>query len=104
VTIEDSVVGIRAQVRTGTRIMRSVLNGADFYETPAPHDRSRVPLGVGRNCVLDRVIVDKNARIGDDVQLVNPQRIDHADGDGWVIRDGIIIVRNGATVVSGTRV
>ena len=104
VTIEDSVIGIRAQVRTGTRITRSVLNGADFYETPAPHDRSRTPLGVGRNCVLDRVIVDKNARIGDDVRLVNEQRIDHADGEGWVIRDGIIIVRNGATVASGTRV
>jgi glucose-1-phosphate adenylyltransferase len=104
VTVEDSVIGIRAQVRNGTRITRSVLNGADFYETPAPHDRTRVPLGVGRNCVLDRVIVDKNARIGDDVQLVNAAKIQEADGPGYVIRDGIIIVRNGATVPSGTRV
>jgi glucose-1-phosphate adenylyltransferase len=104
VTVEDSVIGIRAQVRNGTRITRSVLNGADFYETPAPHDRNRVPLGVGRNCVLDRVIVDKNARIGDDVQLVNAANIQEADGPGYVIRDGIIIVRNGATVASGTRV
>jgi glucose-1-phosphate adenylyltransferase len=104
VTVEDSVIGIRAQVRDGTRITRSVLNGADFYETPAPHDRNRVPLGVGRNCVLDRVIVDKNARIGDDVRLVNEAGVQEADGDGYVIRDGIIIVHNGATVPSGTRV
>ncbi len=104
VTVEDSVIGIRAQVRSGTRVTRSVLYGADFYEMPSPHDSKKVPLGVGHNCVLNRVIVDKNARIGDDVHLENAARVDHADGPGYVIRDGIIIVRNGATVASGTRV
>jgi glucose-1-phosphate adenylyltransferase len=104
VTVEDSVIGIRAQVRHGTRVTRSVLNGADFYEAPETIERTRIPLGIGRNCVLDRVIVDKNARIGDDVHLVNTAGVHDADGEGYVIRDGIIIVRNGATVASGTRV
>ena len=60
-----------------------------------------MPLGIGRNVVLDRVIVDKNARIADGVRLVNDQGIEHADGDGFAIRDGIIVVPKGATVTRG---
>jgi glucose-1-phosphate adenylyltransferase len=52
--------------------------------------------------VLDRVVVDKNARIGDGARLTNANGIDHADGDGYHIRDGIIIVPKAATVPAGT--
>jgi glucose-1-phosphate adenylyltransferase len=51
--------------------------------------------------VLDRVIVDKNARIADGVRLVNDSNAVHADGDGWCIRDGIIVVPKGAVVTKG---
>jgi glucose-1-phosphate adenylyltransferase len=53
--------------------------------------------------VLDRVIVDKNARIADGVRLVNDAGIDHLDGDGYYIRNGIIIVPKGAVVTAGLR-
>jgi len=97
--IRDSVVGIRTSIRRGARISRAVLLGADFYE-----DRgggNGVPLGIGRDAVLDQVIVDKNARIADGVRLVNEGNIANADGDGWYIRDGIIVVPKGAVVTSG---
>jgi glucose-1-phosphate adenylyltransferase len=94
--IRESVVGIRTHIETGARVTRSVLLGADYYEEEvAP---SLVPLGIGRDVVLDRVIVDKNARIGDGVRLVNDSGVDHADGDGYYIRNGIIIVPKGAQV------
>lgn len=102
-TIEDSVIGIRATVREGTRITRSIVNGADFYEPPHAHGPVTIRLGVGRGCVLDRVVVDKNARIGDGAHLTNAAQVQHADGPGYVIREGLIIVRNGATVPPGTR-
>jgi glucose-1-phosphate adenylyltransferase len=51
--------------------------------------------------VLDRVIVDKNARIGDGVRLVNSAGVDHADGTAYHIRNGIIIVLKGAQVPPG---
>jgi glucose-1-phosphate adenylyltransferase len=98
--ISDSVVGIRTQISPGARIMRSVLLGADFYEDAPP--TGTVTLGIGRNAVLDRVIVDKNARVGDDVRLVNENRVDHADRDGLYIRNGIIIIPKGAVVPAGT--
>jgi glucose-1-phosphate adenylyltransferase len=60
-----------------------------------------VELGIGRNVVLDRVIVDKNARIADGVRLVNDGKVVNADGDGWCIRDGIVIVPKGAVVRTG---
>ena len=75
-------------------IRRSVLLGADYYEAddaaPARGDAPR--LGIGRDVVLDRVIVDKNARIGDGARLVNEPGVEHADGDGYYIRNGMIIV------------
>ena len=48
--------------------------------------------------------MDKNARVGDDSKLVNEQGIVHADGDGYYIRNGIIIVPKGAEVKAGVTV
>ena len=59
-------------------------------------------LGVGSEVILDRVIVDKNARIGDGARLVNEQRVEHADGDGYYIRGGIIVVPKGGIIGPGT--
>ena len=100
--ISNSVVGIRTHVETGTKITRSVLLGADFYEEEVAV--TATPLGIGRNVVLDRVIIDKNARIADGVRLVNDANVDHADGDGYCIRNGIIIVPKGAEVKQGITV
>jgi glucose-1-phosphate adenylyltransferase len=59
-------------------------------------------LGVGRNVVLDGVIVDKNARIGDGARLVNERGVTEADGPGWAIRDGVIVVYKDAVIPPGT--
>ena len=99
--VVDSVVGVRGAIAAGARVERSVLLGADFYEEDTA--AREIPLGVGRNVVLDRVIVDKNARIADDVRLVNEKGVQEADGDGYYIRNGIVIVPKGAEVKSGTR-
>ena len=103
--IEQSIVGIRTQIGRGASIRRSVLLGADYFDDPA---RMRVPrnghpqLGIGADVVLDRVIVDKNARIGDGARLVNEQQVEHADGDGYYIRNGIIVVPKDGTIRPGT--
>lgn len=97
-TIEQSVVGIRTSIRSGARITRSVLLGADFYEDTVAGD---LPLGIGRDVVLDGVIVDKNARIADGVKLVNDAGVEEADGDGYYIRSGVIVVPKDAVVRRG---
>ncbi len=106
-TIEESVVGIRTHIYSGSEVRRSVLLGADFYEGPTdpagPAARG-VKLGIGERVVLDRVIVDKNARIGDGARLVNAKGVQDADGDGYYIRGGIIIVPRGGVIAPGTTV
>ncbi|OFW51291.1 MAG: glucose-1-phosphate adenylyltransferase [Acidobacteria bacterium RIFCSPLOWO2_12_FULL_68_19] len=99
--IEETVVGLRTHVRSGTRVARSVLLGADFYEEgDPPHGVPK--LGIGRDAVLERVIVDKNARIGDGARLTNERGAAHADGDGYYIRGGIIVVPKGGVIAPGT--
>jgi glucose-1-phosphate adenylyltransferase len=102
--IEDSVVGIRANVQRGVTIRRSVLLGADYYEADeaAPARAEGPRLGIGRDVRLDRVIVDKNARIGDGARLVNERGLQKADGDGYFIRNGVIIVPKDGMIQPGT--
>jgi glucose-1-phosphate adenylyltransferase len=99
--IDESIVGLRSHIRAGTKVARSVLLGADFYEVGNPPPG--VPkLGIGRDVVLERVIVDKNARIGDGARLTNERGVAHADGDGYYIRGGIIVVPKGGVIAPGT--
>jgi glucose-1-phosphate adenylyltransferase len=96
--IRESVVGIRTSIRHGATVTRSILLGADYYD-----DRqSDLPLGIGRGAVLDRVIMDKNARVGEGARLVNDRGIQDVDGDGYYIRNGIIMVPKGGVVKPGT--
>jgi glucose-1-phosphate adenylyltransferase len=100
-TIHDSVIGLRTFIQAGTTVTSSVLLGADFYED------GRVPeglpaLGIGRDVVLSRTIVDKNARIGDGARLVNERGVQEADGNGYYIRSGIIVVPKGGVIAPGT--
>jgi glucose-1-phosphate adenylyltransferase len=99
--VSDSVVGIRSIINSGARIRRSVLLGADVYETSAAASASDVPLGIGAGVEIDRAIVDKNARIGDGARLVNTKNLDEFDGDGFYIRHGIIIVPKGGVIPAG---
>ena len=105
-TIQSSIVGIRTNIQRGAVIRRSVLLGADFHEAddeaPARGDNPR--LGIGRDVVLDRVIVDKNARIGDGAKLVNEAGVEHADGDGYYIRNGVIVVPKDGVIKPETTV
>ena len=105
-SIEGSIVGIRTHVRQGASIRGSVLLGADFYEDVGdmPAHSARPRLGIGRDTVLDRVIVDKNARIGDGARLVNDKGVREADGDGYFIRNGVIIVPKDGVIRPGLTV
>lgn len=102
--VSDTVVGIRTTIRPGARIRESVLLGADFYEDDTVEAPGTVALGIGREARLHRVIVDKNARIGAGARLVNVCGLDEHDGDGYVIRKGIIIVRKDSTIPPGSEI
>ena len=97
-TISDSVIGLRALIRPGSRLSKVIFMGADFYET----ERSDVyGVGIGRNCVIQNAIIDKDVRIGDHVELVNKEGIVNGEKNGILIRDGIIVVPKSTKIPSG---
>lgn len=99
-TIEKSIVGIRAIVRAGTQIANSIVMGARFYERLETD--AAVPLGIGRDCEIRNAIIDLDAYIGDGSKLVNEEGVQQADGDGWCIRDGVIVVPRDSVIPAGT--
>ncbi len=109
-TIENSIVGIRARVGEGSYLKDVILMGADFYEGEhrlgdAAHNAGDAPpMGIGRNCRIERCIIDKNARIGDGVVIKpHPDVAEHEGPYAWV-RDGITIVPKGMVIPSGTEI
>jgi glucose-1-phosphate adenylyltransferase len=104
--MERSVVGIRSRIGQGTHVRNSLVLGADYYESLEEIDRAQAkglpPVGIGGDSVIERAIVDKNSRVGRGVRLVNEARVEEKDGDGWYIRDGIVIVPKGGVVPDGT--
>ena len=106
--LDRTIVGIRSIISHGSRIYQSVLMGADYYESEiarAENAQSGVPnVGIGRNCLIQNAIIDKNARIGDNSVLVNREGIDNYDGENYCIRDGIVIVPKDATIPPETSI
>lgn len=101
--VNRSIVGVRAVVRHGTVVEDSILMGANFFE-PDDAAGDNVPVGIGRECVIRRAILDRDVRIGNQVKLINSAGVRHADGDNYYIRDGIIIVPAGAVLPDGLEV
>ncbi len=100
--VQDSVVGIRTTIGAGAQVRRSVLLGADAYDAPTHGHDSGVAMGIGPGVELDRVIVDKNARIGAGSRLLNLQGLREFDGPNYHIREGILIVPKDAVIPPGT--
>jgi glucose-1-phosphate adenylyltransferase len=99
--ITRSVVGVRARIGAGSQIRDSVILGADYFADWAP---GRAPLGIGRNCVVERSIIDKNARIGDGCVIRNAEGVIEAEGGGYAIREGVVIVPKNGLLPAGTRI
>jgi glucose-1-phosphate adenylyltransferase len=107
-TVKRSVIGVRSRIETGCLIDNALLMGADYYESSQERAKNlesgKVPLGIGANTTIHRAIVDKNARIGRNVRIVNKDRLEEASREnlGFVIQNGIVVVIKNATIPDGT--
>ena len=105
-TIRYTVVGLRSIVASGCQVQRTILMGADFYETEANRAENRnlgrPDIGIGPGSVIETAIIDKNARLGSQVIIRGiPDRPDE-DNDNWISREGIVIVPKNAVIPDGT--
>ena len=98
--LERCVVGIRSVIQSGATIRNSIIMGADYFEL-GPTDSSQPLMGIGRNCVIDRAIIDKNARIADGVVITPEGKPANFDADNYFIRDGIVVIPKNAIIPAG---
>jgi glucose-1-phosphate adenylyltransferase len=105
-TITHSIVGLRCSVGAGTVLNRVVLLGTDYYESLESilgHEKQGIPrIGIGANCRIENAIVDKNARIGDNVVISPAGKPESLDGPNYYIRDGIVVIPKNAVIPHGT--
>ncbi len=108
-SITHSVLGVRTRIESGCMIEDTMLMGADFYEPLAErHSGSsdpsdKISIGIGKDTIIRRAIIDKNARIGCNVQIVNKDHVQEAEREslGFFIRSGIVVVLKNATIPDG---
>jgi glucose-1-phosphate adenylyltransferase len=103
--ISHTFLGLRCLVGTGTVLNRVVLMGSDFYESQdsiAEHEKAGVPrIGIGTNCRIENAIIDKNARIGDNVIISPAGKPENVDHPNYYIRDGIVIIPKNGIIPHG---
>lgn len=94
-SISRSVIGIRSVIRKDAKLERTLVMGADFYERESA---GKPPLGIGSGAVISDAIIDKNARIGAGVRIRKQRNHEDFDGEGFCIRDGIVIIPKNSVI------
>lgn len=104
--VERSVLGIRARIGKGTTIANSYIMGSDHYQTleeiQEDNNANRPLLGIGDRCYINNAIVDKNCRIGNDVRINGGANLAEGDYGLYVVKEGIVVIKKGKTIPSGT--
>jgi glucose-1-phosphate adenylyltransferase len=98
-TVEDSIIGLRSVIR-GATVRRTLLMGIDaHYPEAGPGDPEA---GIGEGSEICNAIIDKNARIGRNVRIINQKKLRDAEYDSWAIRDGVVVVPKNSVIPDGT--
>jgi len=100
--IRSSVVGLRSVIGDDVVIRDTVLMGADYYEGQGPgRPGTTPPMGIGRGCRIEGAIIDKNARIGENVRIEPFPRGVDLDDENWTVREGIVVIPKDAVLPAG---
>ena len=100
--IQNAIIGLRSEIKDGAVIRDTVLMGADYYDSPEEMAKSGIPIGIGKNSIIEGALVDKNARIGEGVIIKPFPEGTEIDGDDWVVRDGLVVIPKRAVIQPGT--
>lgn len=103
--IENSVIGVRSRIGTGSTIVSCYIMGNDHYETidqiAAKKEKGIPQAGIGDRCYIKNTIVDKNCRIGNDVRVNGGSHLANADHALYAVKDGIVVIKKGAILPDG---
>lgn len=104
--ISRSIVGVRSRIGERCVIERTVMMGADFFESKEDLAKNAAqgipPIGIGRDCEIRTAIIDKNARIGNGVKLINARGVRDEKAENYCVVSGILVVPKNAVIPDGT--
>ncbi|MDR1173810.1 MAG: glucose-1-phosphate adenylyltransferase [Puniceicoccales bacterium] len=99
------VIGLRSVIRKGTYLENVLMFGADYFDCPLAKNKvinSSIPLGIGENSIIKNTIIDKNARIGNNVYLTPYGKPDGYEHNGTYVKDGILCITRNAEIPNNT--
>lgn len=103
--LQECVVGIRTRIGSNTTIRKCYVMGADYYETiedmAYSRDRGKPFIGIGNDCFIENAIIDKNCRIGNNVQIRGGAHLQDTDTELYTIKDGIVVIKKNAVLPDG---
>ena len=103
--LERCIVGIRSLIHPGAHLRNVIVMGADFYESDkGGTPPGEIPIGIGRDCMIEDAIIDKNARVGDGVVITPHEKDANSEGPGYFIRDGIVVIPKNSVIPPGTKI
>jgi len=106
--IERAVIGIRSRIGPYSVIENSYVMGNDSFqrleEIQEDERQGRIPLGIGAHCIIENAIVDKDCRIGNNVVIRGHHSLPDSETESYCIRDGIVVLKKGATIPAGSRI
>jgi glucose-1-phosphate adenylyltransferase len=80
--------------------------GADYFESQeefVSNAKKGIPnIGIGADCEIRNTIIDKNARIGNGVKLINMRWAEEEKAENHFIRDGIVVIPANSIIPDGT--
>ena len=104
--VDSAVIGIRSRIGENTVIKDSIVMGNDYYQTlqDIALNQDEIPMGVGHSCHIEHAILDKDCRIGSNVVIKGGEHLEDVETDTYAVRDGIVVIKKGAVLPSGTRI
>jgi glucose-1-phosphate adenylyltransferase len=103
--VERSIIGIRSRIGEKTMITHAIVMGNDYFQTLEQImalEEGTPAMGIGRNCTIERAIIDKNVCIGNDVVIRGHSSLDNTETEQYCIKDGIVVVKKNAVIPNGT--
>lgn len=98
-SVKNSIIGLRSTIGKNCDIENTIIMGADYYEGKL--SENLIPIGIGDNCIIKNAIVDKNARIGRNVKIINKNKLSNFDGNNFFIRDKVVIIPKNGVIKNG---
>jgi glucose-1-phosphate adenylyltransferase len=104
--INNSIIGLRSRIDENSFIDHSIVIGADYFESKEEcisNTKNDIPnIGIGADCEIRNAIIDKNARIGNGVKIINARNAEEEEAENHVIRDGIVVIPANSIIPDGT--